>query len=155
MTVVTNVRYNGPRVSRLNIYIRLYSFDGFLKHQRCMTSTPEKKCKECGIPIRGRTDKVFCADHCRNAFNNRLNADIAPHMRNTNNVLRRNRRILIELSRMGNPVRREMLVARGFDFNHFTSLTTTKTGEQFFYCYEQGYVKAKKGYFRLVVDEDH
>ncbi|HTE29463.1 MAG TPA: hypothetical protein VK666_03755 [Chryseolinea sp.] len=119
-----------------------------------MMSTPEKKCRECGIPIKGRTDKVFCADYCRNAFNNRLNSDAALHMRNTNSVLRKNRRILIELSGKANPVRREMLLARGFDFNHFTSWKTTKTGDQFFYCYERGYVKAKKGYFRLVVNED-
>src|SRR5690606_5358857 len=33
------------------------------------TSSPEKQCQQCGRPLKGRTDKRFCNDDCRNNFN--------------------------------------------------------------------------------------
>jgi|GEM_PF-5839339 len=33
---------------------------------------PARCCKECGEPFGGRSDKVFCCDSCRTAYNNRL-----------------------------------------------------------------------------------
>ncbi|MBN2521295.1 MAG: hypothetical protein JXB17_12355, partial [Bacteroidales bacterium] len=61
----------------------------------------KKLCTECGEPIHGRSDKKFCCDQCRNIFNNRLNSNLNNYMRNINNVLRKNRRILAELNPNG------------------------------------------------------
>ena len=58
----------------------------------------EKKCPECGEKIIGREDKKFCSDYCRNAFNNRLNKDSKNLIRNINNRLRKNYRILESFS---------------------------------------------------------
>ena len=54
----------------------------------------ERACLECGAKIVGRIDKKFCSDACRNAYNNRINKDSKNLIRNTNNRLRRNYRIL-------------------------------------------------------------
>ena len=58
----------------------------------------EKTCPECGTKIIGREDKKFCCDGCRNTYNNRNNKDAINLIRNTNNALRKNWRILEELN---------------------------------------------------------
>jgi hypothetical protein len=47
--------------------------------------------------IVGREDKI-CSDGCRNAYNNKINKDSTNFMRNINNKLRKNYRILSELN---------------------------------------------------------
>ncbi len=76
-------------------------------------------------------------------------------MRNVNNILRKNRRILMDLNPDGkNRVGREKLVSRGFDFKYFTSLYTTKEGSRYIYCYEQGYLQIENDYYLLVVKKE-
>ena len=53
-----------------------------------------KTCLECGEKIVGREDKKFCSDGCRNTYNNKINKDSTNYMRNVNNKLRKNYRIL-------------------------------------------------------------
>ncbi|WP_315824342.1 hypothetical protein [Paraflavitalea speifideaquila] len=55
-----------------------------------------RNCPACGKPVKGRADKRFCDDYCRNNYNNQLNSDSVNYVRNVNNILRRNRRILEE-----------------------------------------------------------
>jgi len=49
----------------------------------------ERYCLECGEPLIGRSDKKFCDDQCRNAYNNKLNRDHINLYRNINNKLRK------------------------------------------------------------------
>ena len=115
----------------------------------------EKVCLECGSKIIGRADKKFCSDQCRVAYNNRLNSDETNFMRNVNNVLRKNRRILIELNTTGKSrVSRDKLHEKGFDFGLFTSIYTTKEGSVYHYCYEQGYLQVDKNWYLLVVKKE-
>jgi hypothetical protein len=120
-----------------------------------MTPLEEKGCLECESPFKGRVDKKFCSDQCRIAYNNRLNSDGNNYVRNVNNILRKNRRILIELNPEGkNRVTREKLRSKGFDFNYYTSTYITKEGAQYFYCYEQGYLPIEKDQCLLVIKKD-
>lgn len=120
-----------------------------------MSLKQEKCCEECGKVIMGRVDKRFCSDQCRNSFNNRLNSDVTNYIRNINNALRKNRRILVELNPGGKAkLSREKLLSKGFDFAHYTSTYTTREGAQYFYCYDQGYLPIEKGYYLLVVKKD-
>ena len=120
-----------------------------------MAKKPEKVCLECGDKIMGRVDKKFCSDACRISYNNKLNSDETNDIRNINNILRKNRRILLELNPEGkNRVSRDKLKAKGFDFQYHTSTYTTKEGAQYFYCYEQGYLPIEKDFFLLVVKKD-
>ena len=56
-----------------------------------------KNCPECGNIILGRIDKKFCSDMCRNNYNNKLKAVDVNYVRNINNILKKNRRILEEI----------------------------------------------------------
>lgn len=62
-----------------------------------------KNCLDCGDKLVGREDKKFCSDSCRNAFNNKINKDSTNYMRNINNKLRKNYRILSDLNPEGKP----------------------------------------------------
>ncbi|RMG77100.1 MAG: hypothetical protein D6714_20300, partial [Bacteroidetes bacterium] len=111
----------------------------------------KKQCLECGEMFTGRADKKFCTRDCRNAYNNRLNSDATNFMRNINNILRKNRRILAGLNPEGKAkVHRDKLLDEGFKFSYFTHIYRTRKGKEYRFCYEQGYVEIENGYFLLV-----
>ena len=110
-----------------------------------------KACLECGDKVVGRIDKKFCSDYCRNAYNNKVNKESKNLIRNTNNWLRKNYKILTELNTTGKTkVSRRKLFDKGFDFNFFTSIYTTKTGNTYFYVYDQGYLPLENELFLLI-----
>lgn len=111
----------------------------------------EKNCLECGEKIIGREDKKFCGDGCRNAFNNKMNKDCNNYMRNTNNKLRRNYRILVELNTEGkSKTSRLKLLNKGFDFEYLTNIRTTKSGNTYYFIYDQGYMAVENDFYVLV-----
>ncbi|MFP2997957.1 hypothetical protein ABN763_18745 [Spongiivirga sp. MCCC 1A20706] len=111
----------------------------------------EKTCPECGNKIIGRIDKKFCSDYCRNAHNNKINKDSKNLIRNINNRLRKNWRILEELNPDGKTkTTKSKLIGKGFDFNYFTSIYTTKVGTVYYFCYDQGYLPLDNDYYALV-----
>ena len=113
-----------------------------------------KLCLECGERIQGRSDKKFCSDYCRNAYNNKVNKDSKNLIRNTNNRLRKNYKILSELNSKGKTkVVRNTLNGHNFDFSLFTSIYTTKTGNVYYYVYDQGYLELDNDYFLLIKRE--
>lgn len=110
-----------------------------------------KKCLECGEVVKGRIDKKFCSDYCRNTYNNKINKDRKNLIRNINNRLRKNYKILSELNQKGKTkVSRTKLYDRGFDFQLFTSIYTTKTGNTYFYVYDEGYLALENEVFLLI-----
>ena len=116
----------------------------------------ERKCPECNLPIRGRSDKKFCSDACRNAFNNKVKTDATNFVRNVNNVLRKNRRILEELL-PGETAKttKTTLNQKGFDFGYFTNTYTTKKGATYYYCYEYGYLPLDNDFYFLVKKREY
>lgn len=114
----------------------------------------KRKCMECGEEFLGRIDKKFCSDQCRNTFNNRLNSDSANHVRNINNILRKNRRILRELNPTDKTkVHRKKLSDKGFNFTYNTNIYTTQKGVVYYFCYEYGYLPLDDDYFFLVINK--
>ena len=113
-----------------------------------------KTCLECSEKIVGREDKKFCSDSCRNAFNNKINKDSTNFMRNVNNKLRKNYRILCELNTDGkSKATRDKMINKGFDFEFFTNILQTKTGNTYYFLYDQGYRSLDNDYFMLVKKE--
>ncbi|PSG90188.1 hypothetical protein [Aurantibacter aestuarii] len=111
----------------------------------------EKTCPECGTKIIGREDKKFCCDGCRNTYNNRNNKDAVNLIRNTNNALRKNWRILEELNPdQKTKVSKQQLSLLGFNFNYFTSIYTTKAGTVYYFVYNQGYLPLDNDFYALV-----
>jgi predicted nucleic acid-binding Zn ribbon protein len=99
-----------------------------------------KSCLECGEKLLGREDKKFCSDGCRNAYNN-----------NINNKLRKNYRILCELNVDGkSKTTKSKLLGKGFDFDFMTSIYVTKTGNTYYFLYDQGYLALENEWFMLV-----
>lgn len=110
-----------------------------------------KNCIECGEKFSGREDKKFCSDGCRNAYNNKINKDSTNYMRNINNKLRKNYRILNELNVEGKTkTSRTKLISKGFDFEFFTNILNTKTGNTYYFLYDQGYMALENEYYILV-----
>lgn len=112
-----------------------------------------KTCLSCGRAIKGRSDKKFCDDYCRNNYNNQLKADSNNYVRNINNVLKKNRRILEESFPAGEDMAKttkEKLLMSGFQFRFFTHTYTNKKGNIYYFCYEYGYLPLDHDWFLLV-----
>ena len=110
-------------------------------------------CNYCGKEVVGRAGKKFCDDTCRYSFNNQLNSPATNYIRNINNALGRNRRILESLLPEGETsikVIREQLMIEGFNLRHQTHILNTKTGNTYFYCYEYGYLPLENDLYLIV-----
>lgn len=100
-----------------------------------------RTCLECDEKLFGREDKKFCNDSCRNTYNNKINKDSSNLMRNTNNQLRKNYRVLSRFNTQSKTrISKQQLLQKGFDFNLITSIYRTKTGNEYFFVYNQGYM---------------
>jgi hypothetical protein len=120
-------------------------------------SNDHKVCPECNEKYYGRIDKKFCSDQCRNTFNNRLNSDSNNNIRNINNILRKNRRVLEQLNKLPGKtmVSKDILLSNGFNFTYHTHTYTTQKGYTYNFCYEQGYLFLEdKGLYLLVTHKD-
>lgn len=118
----------------------------------------EKCCPVCQKPIKGRSDKKFCNDYCRNTFNNhQYSYQSVPVFKKTNQTLTRNRRVLNELlTRQGLycKIAKEALIEHGFLFKYHTHQKILKTGETVYFCYDLGYMKLNTDHVILLRDED-
>lgn len=117
--------------------------------------TEKRSCHSCGSPLRGRVDKKFCNDNCRNNFNNeqKTRNGYSPVIRNINNALLKNRRILANvLTDRMETVRanRDKLLRMGFHFGYQTHVYTTKTGRRYYYCYDYGYLALENDWYLIV-----
>lgn len=117
-----------------------------------MLSTTPTTCRQCGHPLRGRSDKKFCDDGCRNAYNNEQNSTRYALVRRINAVLLRNRRILAALIGPGDTTRvsRETLLLQGFQFRYSTHQYTNGRGAVYHFCYEFGWLELPAGRYLLV-----
>lgn|SRR5690606_20389055 len=110
-----------------------------------------KNCLACGERFAGRADKKFCSDACRNAFNNKNNADQVNLMRNVHNRLRKNYRILCAINGGSRTkTTREYLAKQGFEFNLVTNIHRTSKGNTYYFLYDQGYMPLDNEKYILV-----
>ena len=111
-------------------------------------------CLSCRKALKGRTDKKFCDDFCRNNYNNRIKSSDNNYIRNINNALRKNRRImaaLLEGVADGKlTTRKDNLTVQGFVFKYFTHTYTNTGGKVYFFCYDYGYMALEDDYYLLV-----
>ncbi|MBU3713746.1 MAG: hypothetical protein FGM46_02220 [Ferruginibacter sp.] len=102
---------------------------------------PQKTCLSCSKQLRGRTDKKFCNDYCRNTFNNQLKAPANNLIRTINHILCKNRRILDSFMYNGEEmirVKKEKLIEQGFLFKYATHININKKGSIYFFYYDYG-----------------
>lgn len=120
-----------------------------------MPASEAKTCLACGEPLKGRIDKKFCNDYCRNNYNNQQKAkgSHSGYVRNINNMLMKNRKILESLLPEGEvtaKANKDKLQRLGFHFKYFTHTFTNKTGGIYFYCYDYGYLPTGDDWFLIV-----
>lgn len=114
-----------------------------------------KNCLACGKPLKGRADKKFCDDYCRNNYNNQQKAKSShsPYVRSINNTLLKNRKILESLKGDKEEhvkVNREKLLSSGFSFKYITHIFKNKEGKTYSWCYEYGYLPLENDWFLIV-----
>jgi hypothetical protein len=98
------------------------------------------KCLQCNQPLTGRSDKKFCDAYCRNQYNNQVKRRDEQLILKINQRIRKNRRILKTLCPQGKAmVRREVMTHMGYDFNFFSSIYRSSSGQLYFMCYEYGF----------------
>ena len=119
----------------------------------------ERKCLECGTDIYGRVDKKFCSDQCRNTFNNRTQAIQNKYIRKVNYILRKNRRIMEDLisntEKNVKRVKRTDLLDKGFNFDYYTNIYSTKANKYYYFSYEYGYNVLEDGYLAVVRRDEY
>jgi predicted nucleic acid-binding Zn ribbon protein len=116
-----------------------------------------KPCLSCGKPVKGRSDKKFCDDYCRAAYNNELKSPSNNLVRNVNNALSKNRRILEGILPKGEATakaNKDKLIEKGFQFKYLTHIHHTKNGNTYFYCYEYGYLPLENNWYLIVRKTD-
>ena len=114
-------------------------------------------CLSCEKPVKGRSDKKFCDDYCRAAYNNDLKSASNNLVRNVNNALGKNRRILESLLPQGDATAKtnhDKLIEKGFQFKYHTSMYKAKNGNTYFYCYEYGSLPLENNWYLIVKREE-
>lgn len=112
-----------------------------------------KTCLLCEKPVRGRSDKKFCDDYCRAAYNNDLKSATNNYIRNINNALGKNRRILESLlPEREKPAKanQDKLFQLGFQFKYITHIYTNKKGNVYRFCYDYGYLPLDNNRYLIV-----
>ena len=115
--------------------------------------TAQKLCSHCSKPVKGRSDKKFCNDYCRNNYNNTQKAGKENLIRNIHNVLRKNRRILagfLKENEKNIKVHREKLQTAGFNFKYNTHQYHTQKGHTYIFCYDYGYLSLERNWCLIV-----
>ena len=103
-------------------------------------------CPICDKENVGRSDKKYCSDRCRAASHYVHRARATLFRKRTHKILDKNRNILAGLNPQGkSTVSRIELENLSFNFRFFSSVYRTKGGNVYWFCYDQGYRKIKKG----------
>ena len=114
----------------------------------------KKVCKECQLPLQGRSDKKFCDDYCRVSYHSKSNRDNLEVVRQINKILKKNRQILQEcLQKYGNSIPRKYLERNSFKFQFYTHLMTYSKKETIKYCYDLGIAEISQSEIKIFRDQ--
>jgi len=118
-----------------------------------------KTCLSCSQTIRGRSDKKFCDDYCRNNYNNQQKSKSGQnsYVRHITSTLLKNRRIMEALlppEEETTRASRDKLLLLGFEFRYSTHHYTTKSGKTYYYCFDYGYLPLSEGWNLIVKRKD-
>lgn len=114
-----------------------------------------KKCPNCKEGITGRSDKKFCSPYCKSNFHYERNKQKESSLFTyIDKQLKLNRKLLKSFNRAGKAtIRKEKLLAEGFDPKYFTHYWKNAKGEVYLFCYEFGFLTKKdaKGIERFIL----
>ncbi len=107
-----------------------------------------RKCKLCKTPFTGRKDKIFCSANCKAEYHIRLKAATLKATFKTDQILHRNRSILLEV--MGKnlhqkKVDRDFLAKKNFRFEYMTGFYENAQGKRYHLVYDFAWMQFKSG----------
>ncbi len=115
----------------------------------------ERSCLDGGKAVRGRTDKKFCDDNCRNNYNNHLKSENGLVFKKINSILKKNYNLLAKFNPKGKvKVSKKKMVSERFTFEYHTHTHQTQNGNKYIFCYEFGYLALSNEEFLLVKREE-
>lgn len=104
-----------------------------------------KVCPVCDSEIKGRADKKFCSLRCKSAHQYQSSKSEEACYYKIDKQLKINRRLLKTYNRSGlSSIRKEKLIAEGFNPNYFTHYWKNRKGQVYLFCYEYGFLFLKK-----------
>lgn len=104
----------------------------------------KRKCKICSNLIVGRKDKIFCSIKCKNYYHVNLRKVTEIAVVEINNMLHRNRSILLELIGKRKTqiiVDRILLQKKKFQFKYHTHQNINSKGKTYNYVYDFGWME--------------
>lgn len=100
-----------------------------------------KNCPICGVPVAGRSDKLYCSPQCKNAASyDRFNKQEQFYKR-VDRQLKINRKLLKKYNKDGfTTLRQDKLKREGFDPRFFTHYWKNAKGDVYLFCYDFGFL---------------
>ena len=114
-----------------------------------------KNCLACNKILKGRVDKKFCDDYCRNNYNNlqKSKNQNSAYVKNINNALLKNRKILENILPETEElikIPQQKLLDKGFVFKYHTHTYKNKKEQVYFFCYDYGYLPLENNWLLVV-----
>lgn len=99
------------------------------------------ECQHCGTEFKGRSNKKFCSNACKNNYHNEAYRESNQVVLNLDKKLHKNRSVLKDMFQVyrSSPISLDILKARGFDENFHTHTFNAPSGDRYVMVYEVGY----------------
>ncbi len=104
-----------------------------------------RECPVCRKEVVGRRDKVFCSPGCKSIHQYEQRLEHEGFFFEVDRQLKRNRSILRRYNQVGKTtLRKEVLLAQGFNPRYFTHYWKNKQGQVYLFCYEYGFLSLQE-----------
>jgi hypothetical protein len=117
-----------------------------------------KTCLHCNDSFRGRSDKKFCNDYCRNAYNNQQKNIATSHQRIMHQRLRKNHALLSRYLTEKNAgpvcIHKERLTNDGFIWKYCTEFRISNNKNILYGCYDLRYFSLNDRYLILLKENE-
>ncbi|HMH33509.1 MAG TPA: hypothetical protein VK543_10785 [Puia sp.] len=109
-------------------------------------------CRYCEKLLKGRSDKMYCDNDCRNAYFNEQSKSEHKDIRIIDLALKKNRRILRDLlgTRKTRSLTEKQLLQKGFNFRYHTHTFITRNDDSYCFCYDYGYLEREDRKYMIV-----
>ncbi|MCB9227973.1 MAG: hypothetical protein R2836_07995 [Chitinophagales bacterium] len=97
------------------------------------------KCKICKKEIKGRSDKLFCSNACKNYYHTNLRKVTKGVAFEIDKILHRNRSILLEIigkHKTQIKTQRMVLDKKKFSYKYHTHINVNSQGKTFYWLYD-------------------
>jgi hypothetical protein len=117
-----------------------------------MMAAEKRYCLYCEKLLRGRSDKLYCDDACRNSYFNEQKKNDHQAIRAVDLALKKNRRILRDIlgDNKTRSVTEKQLLQKGYDFRYHTHFFATKNEDRYCFCYDYGWLAREDNKYMVV-----